>query len=101
MSVEIPTVLILEAEEDIEVLDTTPGWNSQEEWVPFTVPTGRYQAERAINPFSPDGTWFFIKGTKFGQRESWLNKVEKAGIKVKLFEVKPLEEVTSNVANQD
>ena len=81
--------LILDAEEDIEVLDTTPGWKAPQEWVPVTVPAGKYKAMRALNPERPDGIWIFVEGTRIGQRQDWLIEAEKSGIKVRLLEATP------------
>lgn len=92
MSTEHVAFLILDAEEDIEVLDTTAGWQAEDEWVPVTVPAGKYKAIRALNPASPDGLWIFVEGTRIGQRQDQLIEDEKNGIKVRLLEARPASE---------
>jgi hypothetical protein len=91
------SLLILDAKDDVEFLDTTPGWNAEDDWVPFTVPAGMYKAQRALNPFNPDGMWIFVQGTRIGQREDWLINAETNGIKVSLLEARPA--VAESVVN--
>lgn len=84
--------LYLDLEEDVEMLDTTPGWTKEGDWVPYVVPAGKYRAERAANPHYSDSLWVFIQGSKIGQREGWLKNASKDGIKAKLMIASPLPE---------
>jgi hypothetical protein len=81
-------LLILDAKEPINLLELSTGWADESQWAEMPVEPGMYHAELAINPLRPEeGHWFFVRGSRIGQRTQWLIERKLMGVQVDLLEV--------------
>jgi hypothetical protein len=78
--------LILDVKEKVTLLELSTGWKDTE-WGEMEVEPGMYLAELAINPVrSCEEKWFFVKGSRIGQRVQWLVERKLAGVQIDLLE---------------